>query len=87
MKPIILKSIGLALWLIVLQVPFTFLVLTPLIARNPEFWEMFNWEILSGGFRTFTINLLHYSLQFVFIFVVTAAYLGLCRLVARKREG
>jgi len=87
MRPILLKSIGLALWLTVLQVPFTFLVLTPLVIRNPDFWTKFHWEFFSGGFRTFSINVLHYALQCVFFFVVTAAYLGLCKLVARKREG
>ena len=87
MKPIILKSIGLALWLTVLQVPFTFLVLRPLAMEVPELWARFHWEFLSGGFRTFSINLLSYALQFVYIFLFTTAYLGLCRLVVRKREG
>jgi hypothetical protein len=84
MKSVIFKSLGLALWLIVLQVPFTFIVQRRLFFAFPEFRGRFEWVFLTGGSTKLSINLLDYSLQFVFIFVVTAVYLSLCGLIARR---
>ncbi len=78
MQSMILKSLGLALWITLLQVLFTFFVFLP-IARSSDVFSRFEWEVFSAGNRTLRVNLLLTSFEFLMFFAAILVFFGLLK--------
>lgn len=85
MKTLAAKSLGLAIWIYLLQIPFSLFCMLPLM-QNDDLWNYFDFSFQTGASGN-RINILGGLLQFGFFFLSILSYLYLLdKILKKKRE-